>query len=758
MRLPFLVTCLVVALSGQTHADGWIEIDERSRRTLSHRPSDRHARPAMQVTRHAVDIDVDGPTITVSVDESFHNPYPRQLEGTYYFPLPAGAHVEDFRVTLGDVELVGEIMERDKARQIYRDLVRRAIDPAILEYFQRDLVRARVFPIPANGDVRLKISYRQTVRRNGGIFQVRYPLSTGRFSAGSYRNVTINATIKSDEPIKSVYSPSHNVSVRRSAPNRAEVSFAAKELLAHADFVLELMTASDALAGGVRTYRTAGDDGFFMLRLSPGQLLPTKRAPVNMVFVVDTSGSMAGEKLANAKQSLLDAFNRFDSEDRFTVLTFSAGVALWSNALESATPKNLASARKFVHALRARGGTDIQVGLEHGLNLAHGAKDGATVMLVSDGAPTVGVTDPRKIIDYSVEKNQGDHRLHVFGVGKDVKTMLLDEIARRNGGSRTYLSDSRRLEVSITGLLDKVLYPCLSDIQVTANGLVLDRFEPEGPYDLFFGEDLILTGRYVGQGTSQLEVAGVADGERRVFVFPVEFASNGGNEEAAFLWAENRIDSLLEELRAGSPHESSPLRAEIVTLGLRFGIVTPFTASLIQESNGAVANALRGQIRRNAGVRREAASAASGFFERDRASSFDYSQKLGEKKKSARSLGRTLLHAESKSEAAALGKALRIRHAGGKGFIPIAGVYVDGALQSGHAALPKPDRVLEYGSQEYFALLVANPNLGPILAVGRSLLFDHNGTVIKIKDVELSDSERSDEPESPPKPPKKYWF
>jgi len=718
-------------------ADGWIEVSDHSRRTIQPAPGpDRfRPRPAMSVIRHAVEIVVDGPLTTVAVDETFHNPYSHQLEGTYYFPLPQGAHIEDFRVTLGDKELVGEVMASERARKIYQDLVRQAIDPAILEYFQRDLFRARVFPIPAKGEVRLKITYRQILRREGGMMRLRYPLDTGRFSAGAYKNVSIHARVETDEPLKRIDSPSHLVETRRLGPRTAEVHFESRELPAQKDFILDLLTATDTLAGGVRTYRSPGEDGFSLIRLSPGQGLPDERSPVDLIFVVDTSGSMAGEKLVHAKRAMIASLDRLRPDDHFTILTFNGGLRVLSEETQRATTNNVAAARAFVQSLRARGGTDINSALERGLQLAHRRPGGAVVVLVSDGAPTVGVTDPRLIVKGSIERNRGDHRVHIFGVGQDVKTILLDEVARRNGGSRTYLADSKRLEVEISRLLDKVLFPCLSDIRISADGVSLDRFEPEGPYDLFFGEDLVVTSRYRGQGHARVEVSGTMAGEPRVFVFSVRFAKSGGSEEAAFLWAENRLDTLLEVLRVTKQRDRSAIQKEIVALGLRFGIVTPFTASLVKESDGAVANAFRGQVRRSPGALRRAKSTESGFFERDRADAFDYSRKLAEKKKAARSRGRSLaLEAQPMSDAAELANTLRIRHAGGRGFIPIDGVYVDGGLQP-TVSLPKPSRVIDYASAEYFELLARHPDVAPILSVGRSLLFEFEGAVIQIRDV-----------------------
>ncbi|MEM7261703.1 MAG: VIT domain-containing protein, partial [Planctomycetota bacterium] len=526
---------LVCLLPLTCFGGGWIELD-RPRRHIR-RPAPQPPLP-LEVTRHHVDVRAIDGWAEVRVDQSFRNPGPRVAEGTYFFPVPRGAAVEDFRATLGDKELVGEVLEAEAARRIYRDLVRKMIDPAILEFYDRALYKARVFPIPAGGVVRLQLTYRHRLPRSGDLYELSYPFDSARFCGGQQLDVRFEARLE-DSTIASIHSPTHDVRVE-GRKGAWLVTYEASALRSRKALELEILTSRAGLAGGVRAFRPNEEDGYFVLRLAPGRTVSAERPSANIVFVLDTSGSMSGEKIEHAKQALISGLRRLDRHDRFAILTFSSGVEEFAPAPTIAEPDAVRRAIEFVRTRVARGGTHLAAAIEHAVSSAHAFPTGATIVLSSDGAPTVGETDPRTIVKLASQKNGGDHRLHVLGLGADVETVLLDDLARKNGGSRTYLASSRRLEATISSLLDKVLEPCLSDLRLLAPGLTLSGLEPEAPYDVFHGEDLVVTGRYRGRSHGSIEIRGRVGNETKVFVFDAEFPERGGDEVAAFLWAENR--------------------------------------------------------------------------------------------------------------------------------------------------------------------------------------------------------------------------
>ena len=748
-------------------ADGWIEIDPHSRRG-PHRPHPHPVRPTiprMEVTKHHVSIDLDRGFAAVNVDETFFNPHGRDLEGTYYFPVPPGAQIEDFRATLGGKELAGEILPADEARQIYEQLVRRVIDPALLEYYRRDLFRARIFPIPARGDVSLQISYRHRVPSNGGLQRLRYPLDTGRFAQGPYRDVKIDVNVTTDGVLHAVDSPSHPLTEVSRTQKSATLRYTAATLEARHDFLLDVVEGNGQLAGGIRAFQEVGEDGWFVLRLVPGREDAAQLPPTTLILVVDTSGSMAGQKLEHTKEAIRTTLARLRPVDRFQILTFSSRVSHFAEAPVAATEGNVNAAIAMVNAMKAQGGTNLDDAIRSGITAAQAEDRLSTVLLMTDGAPTVGVTDIAEIRRRAQTENGGDLRLHVLGVGERVNTKLLDALAKENRGSRSYVFRSNELEVLFSSLIDRVLYPAISDLQLRVEGVNVSRLEPSGPWDLFHGDDLIVAGRFTGSGPARVIVEGTQAGQKHAWTFPAEFPRHGGEDEAAYVWAELRILQLLEQLR-DQPSQPAALQEELVALSLRYGIVTPYTSYLIREApRGLLSERLGRVVGMNPELRERSRRRARGFDEADGADALDYAKELAEARRRA-GRGGEAAGTAARPSGQSIDRDLGVSKRRGKTFHPVGdGETIVDADLGGLAQLPEPDLSFPYLSDEYWAFLNANPGVESILARGRSMLFRWQGKIVRIDDdpeaiapVPEPVPESSEEEETPKPPKKKVYF
>lgn len=720
-------TLLAGLFGGVAFADGWIHV---------HRPPDLGSDSTWRwgglvVTKHHVDVSIEGDLATVEVREVFRNPHRRDLEGTYYFPLPADAGIDDFRLQMNGQELAGEILLRDDARRIYEDLVRRVRDPALLEYYERGLVKARVFPIPALGDVAVTLRYRQTLRASGCLTTFRYPMDTGRFSAGPYQDVRILVDLAADAPLKSVSSPSHDVAIERRSPRHVQVRYESASDSATQDFVIEYLSSAEPLAGGVKVYAEPGDDGYFVLRLAPGVEPPTDPPPARLVFLVDTSGSMAGSKIEQARETLRGALHRLRQKDEFQLLAFSTRVQRFEAQPVLASPENIARAQAFVSSLVARGGTDIDSALQEAVRSAH-LQGSSTLLLISDGAPTVGVTDANEIVRRARECAGRDARVHVFGLGQDVNTVLLDDLARNLGGSRSYVAEAHRLESAVSSTLDRILYPSLTGLRVEAVGADIHTLAPREPSDLFFGEDLILAGRYRGEGVGRLVVIGQLDGVEQRLVVQTDFQRRGGRDSVAYQWAQLRILDLLDEYRSSPRDAQGSVKSEIARLGLRYGIVTPFTSFLIREAEGYAANVVRDQIDRSSRAQELMKSAEQGFGAPAGRDSFDYAQAQASRK---RRLAEGKLDFSPESDGGF--SEVAIVRKGGRAFVRADGVWVDGSLSTAEA--PKPDLILTFASDEYFEYLRTHPRASSLFAARDSMIVAFEGSTIQVVPARATD-------------------
>ncbi len=304
MKTNYLVLaalCLFTALSGSpAHADGFIVISQPV-----HVPPGHFAFAPLEVANHHVTVKIDGQICTTTVDEDFHNPNPQVLEGTYLFPIPKNAQIDKFTMQIDGKETGAELLNADQARNIYEDIVRRRLDPALMEYADRGVFKVRVFPIEPGGHKQVKIVYSEVLKSDSGLINYTYPLNTEKFSSAPIHDVSVTVNIASDQPLHTIYSPTHDVEITHTDSTHATAAYEAKNVRPDTDFQLYFAPDKSDVAVKVLSYQTGDNDGYFLLLASPSLDMKSKPVPKDVAFVLDTSGSMADDnKLTQAKKAL----------------------------------------------------------------------------------------------------------------------------------------------------------------------------------------------------------------------------------------------------------------------------------------------------------------------------------------------------------------------------------------------------------------------------------------------------------------------
>ncbi|MGZ5498462.1 MAG: VIT and vWA domain-containing protein, partial [Candidatus Aminicenantales bacterium] len=506
--------------------------------------------PPLSVKYHHVKVEIVDQVAKTSVDQVFINHFGRDIEGTYIFPVPEGASVSDFAMFIGNERVQGEILDSREARRIYEDIVRRMRDPGLLEYMGRNLFRARVYPIPANGEKRVQISYTEVLKSENGLVKYLYPLNTEKFSRDPLTDVSISVRVESRVPIVNIYSPSHRVSVRKDGQGLARVGYEDKDVRPDKDFLLYYSLSKDDI--GLSLMNWEGPEGsFFMLLASPRFAAPGERIVAkNVVLVLDSSGSMSGAKIAQAKEAARFILNHLDRRDEFTVIDFDEGVTAFSEGLLPATGDNVGRALKFVDAIEDSGGTNINDALLGALSRMRDGERPSYVLFLTDGLPTVGTTETVDILRNLAKGNERRSRIFVFGVGDDVNTELLDRIASDHRGASVYIGESENLEAALSSFYEKISSPLLADLAVEFKGIETSQVYPRVLPDLFKGSQLVLVGKYSGDGPVSVVMTGKAGREGKRFV--LESRPLTGSDKFSFLprlWATRRIGYLLEEIR-----------------------------------------------------------------------------------------------------------------------------------------------------------------------------------------------------------------
>ncbi|MFO0603257.1 MAG: VIT domain-containing protein [Polyangiales bacterium] len=551
-------------------------------------PTDGSLGP-LAIRSHRVTVTVHERIAETRVVQVFRNNTDRQLEGTYVFPLPEGASVSGFAMTVNGVRQEGQVLEAAAARQIYEGIVARLQDPGLVEYMGNNLFRARVFPIPARGDQTVEVRFTQTLGYESGTLHYRYPLRTSGPQASTLEDFTLSATIESRVPIRAVYSPTHRIDTTRRGDHSATVGFEEGRASLDRDFDLFYTVADGDVGLSVLTHRPPGEDGYFLMMVAP-RSEATEREIIgkDILFVCDTSGSMAGEKMEHARQALRAWVERLNPDDTFNILRFSTDVEQLAETSLSASAENRARALRFVNGFEASGGTAIAPALSQALAVP--ARRGAPRMVVflTDGMPTVGETNVNAIIQQARERNTANAQVFVFGLGDDVNTTFLDLLAQQNRGAADYARSGAELSTLLTGFYNRIAFPVLADLRLALRGADAYDVYPRDLGTLYRGGQLVVTGRYRTPGDVRVALtATVANAaEPRVFDWPVALpAREADNAFIPRVWATRKTGYLLDEIRLHG--ENPELRESVVSLARRFGIVTPYTSYLVTEP-GAV--------------------------------------------------------------------------------------------------------------------------------------------------------------------------
>ncbi len=677
--------------------------------------------PYLTVETQRVTVSISQQIATTRVDQIFRNDSDFSLEGTYIFPVPENAAISDFAMWVNGERIEGELHTKEEARRIYDEIVRQRLDPALLEYVGRDLFQASIFPIDPGDSRRVELEYRQILPIDNGLVQYVYPLSTEKFSAEPLENVAITIEVESNEAIKTIYAVNHPADISRDGVYRARVGWEAANVLPDDDFALYYTVSPQEIGVNLLTYQPPDADGFFTLFIAPDvEVSASEIVAKDVILVLDTSGSMEGEKMEQAREALKFVLNRLNPQDRFNLVTFSTSVRTFARQL--APTASVSQAIHFVDDLTPGGSTDINRALLEAFTFVDATRP-AVVIFLTDGLPTSGVVETPLILN-NVEQAAPDNvRIFPFGVGDDVDTLLLDTLAQALRGLPAYVRPGSRIDEQVSDFYTQISTPVLADMTLSISGnLTLEEQYPHPLPDLFAGTQLVLTGRYRGSGPAVITLTGVVNGETRHFryddlMFPARYHAQFDLPQPTDfiprLWATRKIGYLLNQIRLRG--ENREAIDEIVDLSVRYGIITPYTSFLVEEPNLALRESGRDEAADMAFVEAEAAanSPTSGAAAVERSveeSALSMADRAAPPPTSQNGEGAPVS---------------RVKTVGDKAFLWQDGVWTDTTFDP---AMMTP-QIIPFPSAELFALLEAHPSIGRYFALGERVIVVLDGTV-----------------------------
>jgi Ca-activated chloride channel homolog len=531
----------------------------------------------------------------VQVSQEFENTGSVQMEVSFVFPLPYDGAIDQLTLLVDGKEFQAKLLSKEEARRRYEEIVRKNRDPALLEWVGNGMFQTNVFPIPPGAKRTVTLRYSQLLRKSYGLTDFIFPLSTAKYTSEPVGKVNIQLAIESSAPIKNIYSATHSVNTERPDKTHALVKYEAKRTVPSEDFRLFFDTGEDSVAASVVSYRPkANEDGYFLMLSSPEvKAADSKPLPKTVIFVVDRSGSMSGEKIEQAKNAAKFVLNNLREGDLFDIVAYDSEISTFRPELEKFNADTRTAATGFINGLYAGGSTDIHGALNRALGMLADNKRPTYILFLTDGLPTSGETGEAAIVKQAEEANRVHARVFTFGVGYDVNSRLLDKLARTNFGLSQYVRPNEDIEATVSALYRKIGAPVMTgvklavDVDADSNGApAVNRLYPKGEFDLFAGDQVVLVGRYHTSGKAKVRLSGKIGEEDKSFDFPADLVAKSDDDTNAFvakLWATRRVGDIIDEIDLKGRNEE--LIKELVSLATEHGILTPYTSFLATEGS-----------------------------------------------------------------------------------------------------------------------------------------------------------------------------
>ncbi|HEY8750602.1 MAG TPA: VIT domain-containing protein [Tepidisphaeraceae bacterium] len=540
----------------------------------------------LTIKQQDVRVTINNGVAVTHVTQVFQNTENRQVEALYTFPVPKGASVANFSMWINGKEMVGEVVEKARARQIYDSYRQRRRDPGLLEQTDFRTFEMRVFPIAPLAEQKVEISYYQELDFDHDWATYVYPLATAtrpelrQQTAGKF---SLNFDVKSQIPVSAIESPSHpnDFAFAKHREDYWQASFERRDGDLGRDVVLAYHLARPKTGVDMITSRQGDEDGYFCLTLTAGQELKAKEAGMDYVFVLDISGSMNDDGKLKISRGSLDAFiNALGAGDHFEVMTFNVEPHRLFNKLTDATPESKQKAVAFLTSQEARGGTVLHPALTSAYKYAQPSRP-LNVVILSDGLTEAD--ERAQLIDLIAHRPTGS-RVFCIGVGNDVDRGLLNKMATDAGGLCAFLSSEDNLDRQAQAFRRKLMHPVAGDIKLDFQGAKVYDLEPQQIPNLYFGMPVRVYGRYRNSGPAKLMLTATIEGQKLSRPVDLDFpAKDVANPEIERMWAMKKVDQLLAAGDAGSSPNS--VSGEIVRLGEAYSIATQYTSFIVLEND-----------------------------------------------------------------------------------------------------------------------------------------------------------------------------
>jgi Ca-activated chloride channel family protein len=540
---------------------------------------------------------------SVRVTQQFHNPYDGKIEALYVFPLPENAAVNEFVMTIGSRKIRGVIREKEEAEKIYADAKAQGYTASLLTQNRPNVFTQAVANIEPGHDIDVTLRYFNTLRQEDGWYEFVFPMVVGprfnppgsakgvgavaRGASGasvqptevsflapgerSGHDIALKVDLDAGMEIQELVCKTHRIEQTAKGPGHTIVTLSPSDTVPNKDFVLRYRLAGDAIQSSMLTHHDERGGYFTLMLQPPATLERLHRQALELVFVLDCSGSMNGEPLAQAKAAIASALNRLDPDDTFQIIDFSNRASQLGGAPLAATPNNIRRGLSYLGRLNSDGGTMMIEGIKAALNFPHDPRRLRFVCFLTDGY----IGNEVEILK-EIDQRLGDSRIFSFGVGSAVNRYLMDSMATLGRGAVAYLGLHDDAASVMNGFFDRISHPALTDVTIDWDGMDVEEVFPKKVPDLFVGRPVILTGRFKGGGGRKIHIKGRSAERKLTLDLPVDLDNTAaGHEALPSVWARMKIGHLARE---GTRENSWFYSRQIKQLALDYDLMSAFTA------------------------------------------------------------------------------------------------------------------------------------------------------------------------------------
>lgn len=572
--------------------------------------------------------EISGFVARIEVTQEFENVLPDAVEAVYVFPLPQDSAVDGMTMTVGEREIRAVIKERDEARKIYEQARNTGHTAALLDQERPNIFTQSVTNIPPSGKVQIKLSVIELLKYEAGVYEFAFPLVVGpRYipgnptSAGDHgtmpnsdqvpdasrisppvagvhtddatagHDVSMEVNLAAGVPVGDVESTSHKIFADRTGADSYHVTLADQTVPPNKDFILKYKVAGTGISDAILAHADKSG-GYFTLILQPPDR-PQEKAlvPRQLIFVVDTSGSMWGFPLEMAKKTVQRALDNLRKDETFNLITFSGDTRILFPEPVPATPENVAKAKQVLAGAYGSGGTEMMKAIRTAL----GDDAGADKPMEADPIRVVCfMTDGYVGNDADIIaeiKKHSDARVFSFGIGTAVNRFLLTKMAEEGHGDVEFVTAPGEAQAAADRFYERVHSPVLTNIAIDWHGLPVTDIYPRNVRDLFSAKPVIITGRYSGNPAGKITIKGYQGTGDYSRTIPVDFSSAGASNAALEkIWARHKVEDLMSQDWNGIQSGDSKFKAEIVQVGLEHSLATQYTSFVAVEERIVVSD------------------------------------------------------------------------------------------------------------------------------------------------------------------------